>query len=241
MPILDRNKANIAVARYPHIAVRLPAGWLDRCARKSQIADAHRVYRMLATGGIGWADEQLVHLDALNGRLEGRLARDRRLLSRALAAFVGAPFRPRPARPRALVRGGRPRAGLRRLRPCLSPAEAGLAGGLPTRRALSSFRGLAHQHRRPSSFSAPRVMNLRPPPSACRAALPPCEVLSARTARRNGDPVPRRVARLVGFRCRAPIALGASLDARSSAAAILLPFCCHSPRNGRASGGPQRV
>lgn len=69
MTILERSKASASVAQYPAIAARLPADWLDKCARKDQIVDAHRVYRMLAAGGVGWGDEQLVHLDALIGRL----------------------------------------------------------------------------------------------------------------------------------------------------------------------------
>lgn len=72
MTILERSKASVAVAQYPAIAARLPADWLDKCARKDQIVDAHRVYRMLAAGGVGWGDEQLAYLDALIGRLAGR-------------------------------------------------------------------------------------------------------------------------------------------------------------------------
>jgi hypothetical protein len=72
MTILERSKANAAVAQYPAIAARLPMSWLEKWTRRGQIADAHRVYRMLAAGGVGWGDEQLAHLDALIGRLAGR-------------------------------------------------------------------------------------------------------------------------------------------------------------------------
>lgn len=53
MAILERPKASVALAQYPNIAARPPAGWLDESTRKSQIADAHDAYRLLADGGVG--------------------------------------------------------------------------------------------------------------------------------------------------------------------------------------------
>lgn len=72
MKLLDHDKARAAVALYPNIASRLPNGWFERCSRRGQIVDAHRVYRMLATGGVGWGDAELQELERLLDRLCGR-------------------------------------------------------------------------------------------------------------------------------------------------------------------------
>jgi hypothetical protein len=70
--LLDHDNARDAVMRYPNIASRLPEGWLDRCSRRGQVVDAHRVYRMLATGGVGWGDSELQQLEQLIARLRER-------------------------------------------------------------------------------------------------------------------------------------------------------------------------
>ena len=72
MTLVDHDKARGAVAAYPNIASRIPNGWLERCSRRGQIIDAHRVYRMLATGGVGWGDSELQQLEQLLERLRAK-------------------------------------------------------------------------------------------------------------------------------------------------------------------------
>lgn len=73
------SAARDTLLRFPGIASRMPAEFLDRYGRTSDLVDAHRVYAWLARGGAGWCGGQLEVLERLLESLPPSAAVDAKL------------------------------------------------------------------------------------------------------------------------------------------------------------------
>jgi hypothetical protein len=66
---LDHAKVLDSLRQLPLLTGAVTDDWLDQQRRRPELVDAHLVYRLLAAGPVGWAQDQLAQLESLMQRL----------------------------------------------------------------------------------------------------------------------------------------------------------------------------